>query len=304
MAELDLTVKVGRLTLPNPVMAAAGTFGYGTEFARHVRLERLGAIVTKTVTLKPREGNPPPRLAETASGMVNAVGLQNCGIEEFVAQKLPALAEHKVLVVASIGGETVDEFRQVAERLEAAPNVAAIELNVSCPNVQGREIIACSADGTAGVVRAVRAVTKRTLITKLSPNVTDITEAARAAEAAGSDAVSLVNTFRAMAVDPVARRSRLGVRQGGLSGPAIKPIALRMVYEVARAVKIPVIGLGGIRTGEDAVEFLLCGATAVQVGTMHFADPRAALRVLDGLERFMRKHQIGAVRDLVGKLET
>ncbi len=235
--------------------------------------------------------------------MVNAVGLQNCGVEEFVAKKLPALAEHKVLVIASIGGETAEEFRQVAERLEAAPNVAAIEVNVSCPNLDGREIIACSAVETAKAIAAVRRVTKRTLIAKLSPNVTDITEIAKAVEVGGADAVSLVNTFRAMAVDPVTRRSRLGVRQGGLSGPAIKPIALRMVYEVAHAVKIPVIGMGGIRTGEDAVEFLLCGATAVQVGTMHFADPRAAVRVVDGLLRFLHRHRIAAVRDLVGKLE-
>ncbi|HEY5467809.1 MAG TPA: dihydroorotate dehydrogenase [Coriobacteriia bacterium] len=304
-AGVDLSVEIAGLRLRNPVMAASGTFASGREFADFVDLSRLGAIITKGVSLQPWEGNESPRIAETASGMLNSIGLQNPGVGLFSERDLGWLASQDVPVIVNVVGHSVDEYVSVVERLEAEPAVAAYELNISCPNVDaGGMAFGTACAPAAEVTRSVRAVTKRPLIVKLSPNVTDISEIARAVESAGADAVSLINTLLGMAIDVRTRRPKLARVVGGLSGPAIKPVALRMVWQVASAVSVPVIGCGGIMTGEDAVEFLLAGASAVQVGTANFVDPTATMHVLDGIAEYCSASGVRAVRDLTGALGT
>jgi dihydroorotate dehydrogenase (NAD+) catalytic subunit len=284
-----LTVKIGKLRLKNPVMAASGTFGYGKEFEGLVDFKKIGAIVTKTITLKPRQGNPMPRVCETASGMLNAIGLENEGLENFIKEKLPYLEKIGTSIIVSISGDNIREFSELAASLSAEKGVDGIELNISCPNInKGHGLIAQDKDATYKVVNAVRKVTIKTLITKLSPNVTDIVEIAQAACKAGTDAVSLVNTFLAMAMDIKTGRPKLGNITGGLSGPCIKPIAVRMVWEVAKNIDKPVIGMGGIMTAEDAIEFLLAGAKAVEVGTANFVEPGVCEKIIKGVERWIK----------------
>lgn len=300
-----LTVDLGGgLVLKNPIIAASGTFGYGEEYAGVLDLNRLGAIVVKGLSIEPRTGNPAPRLVETPSGMLNAIGLQNVGLDAFLAQKLPFLRRFTLKVIVNIVGGTVEEYATLAERLSAADGIHAIEINVSCPNVKhGGMSFGQSAAGVFEVVQAVRRRTTLPTIVKLSPNVTDITEMAQAAHAAGASALSLVNTVLGMAIDVDTRRPKLASGTGGLSGPAIRPIAVRMVWETSKAVPIPIIGLGGITCGEDAVEFLLAGATAVAVGTGNFLNPLATVDVLNGLVRYLRRHRIDDVNRLVGAIE-
>jgi dihydroorotate dehydrogenase (NAD+) catalytic subunit len=303
---VDLGVSIAGLTLRNPVMTASGTFASGREFADFVDLGRLGAIVTKGVSLEPWAGNASPRIAETASGMLNSIGLQNPGVEAFVEHDLCWLAEHvpDTPVIVNISGHNAPEYSAVIERLEDEASVAGYEVNISCPNVDaGGMAFGTDCVSAADVTGRCRAVTSRPLIVKLSPNVTDIVEIARTVEAAGADSVSLVNTLLGMAVDVNTFRPKLARVVGGLSGPAIKPVALRMVWQVASAVHIPIVGMGGIMTAEDAVEFLLVGATAVAVGTANFVDPAATASVVDGLEQFCRSRGIAAVSELVGSLE-
>ena len=302
---VDLTTRLGPLTLKNPVIAAAGTVGYGEEFDEHRLLGRLGAVVTKTLTRAPRDGHAPPRLVETAAGMLNAVGLANIGMDRFLAERWPRLRARQAAIIVSILGESSEEFVELARRVEQAGGAAAIELNLSCPNTAagGAGLVAQDPRATEATVNAVRRVTRLPLIAKLAPDVTDIRPVAQAAEHGGADALTIANTFVGMAIDVQTRRSKLGRPTGALSGPAIKPLALYRVWRTAAAVKIPVIGLGGIRTGEDAVEFLVAGARAVGVGTAHFADPRASLRVLDELTRFIRRRAIAQIGDLVGTLQ-
>jgi dihydroorotate dehydrogenase (NAD+) catalytic subunit len=301
----DLSVAVGPLRLKNPVLTASGTFGYGLEFLPFLDLADLGGIVVKGLSPRPRRGNPPERIVETPAGMLNAIGLQNVGVDAFVAEKLPELRKYDVAVVANVFGETVAEYVEVTEKLDAAAGVHAIELNVSCPNVEaGGMAFGSDPAALARVTRACRDATRLPLIVKLSPNVTDIRETARAAEAEGSDAVSLVNTYVGMAVDVDRRRPVLANVSGGLSGPAIRPLAVWATWQVSRTVKIPVIGMGGILTARDALEFLLAGATAVQVGTANFIHPDAAVRVARGLAAYLAEHGIGTVRELVGALRT
>jgi dihydroorotate dehydrogenase (NAD+) catalytic subunit len=303
-SSVDLGVEIAGLRLRNPVMTASGTFASGREYADFVDLSRLGAVVTKGVSPVPWTGNDAPRVAETASGMLNSIGLQNPGVEAFCARDLAWLGSQDVPVVVNVCGHTVDDYVRVVERLEAEPGVAAYEVNISCPNVDaGGMAFGTLCVPAAAVTAAVRAATKRPVIVKLSPNVTDITEIARAVEGAGADAVSLVNTLLGMAIDVETRRPKLARVVGGLSGPAIKPVAVRMVWQVAGAVGVPVIGVGGIMTGEDAVEFLLAGASAVQVGTANFVDPTSTMRVLDGLAEYCARHGVGRVSDLTGALE-
>ena len=279
-------VEIGRLKLVNPVMAASGTFGCGEEYGKFFDINKLGAIVTKTITLKARAGNPPPRIVETASGMLNSIGLENKGVNDFLKEKAPFLKKLKTKVVVSIAGETERELKELAERVSASGAADAIELNLSCPNIKGRGIIAQDARAVAALTKAAKRAAKLPLMAKLSPNVTDIREIAKAAEGAGADAVCLVNTFPAMAVDINQRRPILGNTTGGLSGPAIKPIALKMVWDAHSAVKIPIVGIGGIMTAEDAIEFILCGATAIQVGTANFVNPRITLDIIAGIKRY------------------
>ncbi len=301
---LDMSVNVAGIHLKNPILAASGTFGYGVEFEDIVSLEQLGGFVVKGLSREPMAGNPPPRLFETAAGMLNAIGLQNIGARAFVEEKLPKLVKIKdAVVIANVYGYSTDEYQQTIRILNEGEGIAAYELNVSCPNVRhGGITFGQDASLLADVVAAARAVSRRPLIVKLSPNVTDIAKMARTAEDAGADAISLVNTFLAMAIDPVTRRPRISNVTAGLSGPAIKPIAVRMVYEVAQAVRIPVIGMGGISTPEDVVEFLLAGATAVEVGTANFWDPRACERLVKQLERWCLEQHIESVAGLRGGL--
>jgi dihydroorotate dehydrogenase (NAD+) catalytic subunit len=303
-ARVDVSVTLCGLTLQNPVIAASGTFGYGLEFASLVDLHQLGGLVVKGLSREPMAGNPEPRLVETASGMLNSVGLQNIGVRAFVAQKLPELARLRTAVFANVFGYQVEDYGEVLRVLEGAEGLAGYELNVSCPNTKhGGMQFAADCGLLAEVVSAAKGVAqRRPLIVKLSPNVGDIAALARAAEQAGADALSLVNTFVGLAVDARTRRPKLGAGFGGLSGPAIKPIALRMVHQVAQAVKIPVIGLGGIANGEDVVEFLLAGATAVEVGAATFWDPEAPLRIAKELEQFLFREKITSVRELIGGL--
>ncbi|MBC7266235.1 MAG: dihydroorotate dehydrogenase [Coriobacteriia bacterium] len=298
---VDLSARIGGLTLPSCVLPASGTFGSGREYADFVDLARLGAVVTKGVSLEPWLGNPQPRIVETASGMLNSIGLQNPGVEAFCASDLPWLASQGLKVIVNVSGHSLDEYVAVARRLERESAVHALELNVSCPNVDaGGMQFGTSCEAAASVTAAVRAVSTKTLIVKLSPNVGDIAAIARAVQDAGADAVSLINTLLGMAIDVRTQRPVLARRVGGLSGPAIKPVALRMVWDVYEAVSIPIIGMGGIMTAHDAIEFLLAGARAVAVGTANFVDPAATTRILDGIEAYCRERGVERVSDLVG----
>jgi dihydroorotate dehydrogenase (NAD+) catalytic subunit len=298
---VDLSVQIGALRLANPVLAASGTFGYGIEFAHLVDLNLLGGIVVKGLSLEPMEGAPAPRLCETTGGMLNAVGLQNIGVRAFVRDKLPALRGYRTAIVANVFGHTVAEYVEVIRILDDAEGLAAYELNISCPNTDaGGAFFGTDPGLTAEVVGATRKATRRPLWAKLSPNVTDIRVIARAAETAGADALTIANTYPAMSVDFRTGRSRLGRTSGGLSGPAIKPITLRLVYEAAGSVKVPLIGLGGIETAEDVLEYMAVGASAVQVGTAHFADPRASEDLLKGLERLCKTNKIHVISSLQG----
>ena len=302
----DLTTHIGEhLVLKNPVMTASGTFGYGLEYADLMDISHLGAIIVKGTTAEPRLGNPYPRMAETPAGMLNAVGLQNRGVDYFVDKIYPAIRSIDTAMIVNVGGSTVETYVECAEKIAALDDIPAIELNISCPNVkQGGMGFGLCASSAAEVVRAVRRVYPRTLIVKLSPNVTDITEIARAVEAEGADAVSLINTLLGMAVDAERRRPILSTVTGGLSGPCVKPVALRMVWQTAKAVRIPVIGLGGIASWRDAVEFMLAGATAVQIGTSNFVDPTVSLKVIDGIAAYCERHGFHHASELVGALET
>jgi len=301
----DLTTDLGFLKLKNPVLTASGTFGYGLEFAPFIDLSRLGGIVVKGLYYGPRPGNPPPRLAETPSGLLNAIGLQGIGVAEFSAKVLPKLRGIGTEVLVNVCGDDEDEYLAVVDYLDKQDGIAAYELNISCPNVKKNGLCpALRPDTTRDLVKAVKRHSRRPVIVKLSPNVTDITAIALAAEEAGADALALVNTFLGMAVDLEARRPKLGNVFGGLSGPAIKPLALRLVYQAARAVRIPVIGMGGIMSGRDALEFLLVGARAVEVGTANLVDPEASLRVLDEMDDYCRRNGLERVADLVGRIQT
>lgn len=323
MTDIDLRVSLGSITLNAPVLVAAGTFGYGLEFANAVPLNRLGALITKTLTRQPRAGNPPPRLVETPSGMLNAVGLQNIGLEAFLTDKLPQLVRLRVPVIVSVLGESTDELGTMIRLLDHAEGVCAIELNLSCPNIHwghgagdgGRRqtdfptpraprpvMVAQDPEATFEMIEEARKQTNKPLIAKLSPDVTDLAPIAQAAERAGADALALVNTFVGMSIDPYTRRSRLGMMTAGLSGPAIRPLAVYRVWYTAQIVHLPIIGLGGIVRTEDALEFFLAGASAVAVGTANFADPRAALQILRGLERYLQREKMPSLRNLQGAI--
>ena len=300
----DLSVNISKLNMSNPVMTASGTFGYGLEFQDFVDLEKIGGIIVKGTTLHHREGNPYPRMAETPMGMLNAVGLQNKGVHYFVDHIYPQIKDIRTNMIVNVSGSQVEDYAETASIINELENIPAIELNISCPNVkQGGMAFGVTAHGAAEVVSAVRKVYKKTLIVKLSPNVTDITEIARAAEGAGADSVSLINTLLGMAIDAEKRRPVLSTVTGGMSGAAVKPIALRMVWQVAKAVKIPVVGLGGIMNWKDAVEFLLAGATAIQIGTANFIDPAITVKVAEGINDYLDRHGYSSVRDIIGALE-
>ncbi|MBN1526180.1 MAG: dihydroorotate dehydrogenase [Candidatus Omnitrophica bacterium] len=301
----DTSVKIGRLKLKNPVMVASGTFG--EEYRELADIRSLGAVVAKTITLKARSGNRPPRLVETPSGMLNSIGLENKGLDFFVKETLPALTRFKAPVIASISGDSEDEFAALARALQKRKGLSALELNLSCPNVKhgsSEGLIAQDAEATGKIVSEVRRATQLPLIAKLSPNVTDITRIAVAAQDAGADAITLINTLFGMSVDIETRRPRLGNVHGGLSGPAIKPVALKIVWDAHKKVKIPIIGAGGIMGHKDAIEFILCGASAVQVGTANFVDPRSAVGAIEGIKEYLVKNKIKSVSQLVGRLET
>lgn len=297
----DLKVNIKGLSLKNPVMTASGTFGYGEEFADFIDLNRLGAIIVKGTTINHREGNPCPRMVETPSGMLNAVGLQNKGVNYFIEHIYPRIKDLDTEIVVNVSGAKVEDYVAVCEMLDGMDKIHAIELNISCPNVkQGGMAFGTTCAGASQVVKAARNAYGKTLIVKLSPNVTDISEIARAVEAEGADSVSLVNTFLGMAIDTETRRPYLSTITGGLSGPCIRPIAVRMVYQVAHSVKIPVIGLGGIMNGRDAIEFMLAGATAVQVGTANFVDPSVTMKIIDYMEEYLQRHNISSIREIIG----
>ena len=299
-----LNVNIGSLRLKNPVMTASGTFGYGLEFQDFVPLDGIGGIIVKGTTLKAREGNDYPRMAETAQGMLNCVGLQNKGVDYFCEHIYPQLLPTGGTYIVNVSGSSPEDYAECAARVDALEGIPAIELNISCPNVKdGGMAFGVTTKGAASVVRAVRERYSKTLIVKLSPNVTDIAEIARAVEAEGADSVSLINTLMGMAVDIEKRRRVLSIGTGGLSGPAVKPVALRMVYQVARAVSIPVIGLGGIMTAEDAIEFLMCGATAIEIGTANFIDPTVTIKVRDGINDWLDRHGCTSVQDIIGTIE-
>lgn len=301
---VDLSVEIGKLKLKNPIMTASGTFGYGEEFADFIDLNRLGGIIVKGTTLHHREGNPYPRMAETPSGMLNAVGLQNKGVDYFIEHIYPRIKDLDTRVIVNVSGSCIDDYVAVCEKLSPLDKVAAVEINISCPNVkQGGMGFGTTCSGAESVTSAVRKAYDGTMIVKLTPNVTDITEIARAVEAAGADAVSLTNTFLGMAIDVEKRKPMLSTITGGLSGPCIRPIAVRMVWQVANAVQVPVVGLGGIASGRDAIEFLLAGATAVQIGTANFVDPQVTVKAIDYIEDYLKRHQITSVRELIGGME-
>jgi dihydroorotate dehydrogenase (NAD+) catalytic subunit len=302
---MDLSVRIGSLTLKNPLIAASGCFGYGVEYADVVDLSSLGAIVSKGLFLKEREGHPAPRIVETPAGMLNAIGLQGIGVHRFIDEKLPELRARGATVIVNVCGTTLDEYVEVSRILSEAEGVAALELNISCPNIkEGGIQFGCSLHGTFDVVSAVRKVTMVPVIPKLTPNVTDVPSFARAAEEAGADAVSLVNTFLAMVIDVETRRPKISNVVGGLSGPAIRPIAVRMVYECRQTVKIPILGMGGIADARDALEFIIAGANAVQIGTANFVDPFIWAKVIDGIDDYLTRHNIARVADLVGTVDT
>ena len=300
----DLSVKINSLNLKNPVMTASGTFGYGTEFADFIPLDGLGGIIVKGTTLHPREGNDYPRMVETASGMLNCVGLQNKGVDYFCEHIYPEVKDLDTNIIVNVSGSSPNDYAECAARINALDRIPAIELNISCPNVkQGGMAFGVTCEGAASVVRAVRQRYHKTMIVKLSPNVTNIADIARAVEAEGADSVSLINTLMGMAIDIEKRRPRLSINTGGLSGPAVKPVALRMVWQVAKAVKIPVVGLGGIMTAEDAIEFLMAGATAIEIGTANFIDPTVTIKVRDGINDWLDRHGCRSVQEIIGVLE-
>ena len=302
---LKTQVHIGRgLTIKNPVMTASGTFGYGLEYGDFIDLNRLGGVLVKGTTLYPRQGNPYPRMAETPSGMLNAVGLQNKGVDYFCEHIYPTISGYDTAMIVNVSGSQVEDYIETAEKINALEGIPAIELNISCPNVkEGGMAFGVTCAGAASVVRAVRAVYDKTLIVKLSPNVTDITEIARAVEAEGADSISMINTLLGMAIDAEKCRPVLSTITGGLSGPAVKPIALRMVWQTAQAVKVPIIGMGGIASATDAIEFLLAGASAVEVGTYNFVDPSVTTQIVDGIEDYMRRHGFTDIQDLIGALQ-
>lgn len=300
----DLSVKINDLSLKNPVMTASGTFGYGLEFADFMPLDGIGGIIVKGTTLKPRQGNDYPRMAETASGMLNCVGLQNKGVDYFCEHIYPQIKDIDTNMIVNVSGSSPDDYAECAARIDALENIPAIELNISCPNVkQGGMAFGVTCAGAASVVKAVRARYKKTLIVKLSPNVTDVTEIARAVEAEGADSVSLINTLMGMAIDIEKRTPMLSIGTGGLSGPAVKPVALRMVWQTVKAVKIPVVGLGGICNAKDAIEFMLAGATAIEIGTANFLDPAVSIKVRDGINDWLDSHGCKSVTEIIGALK-
>lgn len=300
----DLNVRIGGLQLKNPVMTASGTFGYGVEFADFVNLEDIGGIIVKGTTLKPREGNPYPRMAETAQGMLNCVGLQNKGVDYFCEHIYPKIKDIRTNMIVNVSGSSPEDYAECAARIDALERIPAIELNISCPNVkQGGMAFGVTPEGAASVVKAVREAYGKTLIVKLSPNVTDVSAIARSVEDVGADAVSLINTLMGMSIDIEKRRPVLSIATGGLSGPAVKPVALRMVWQVAKAVKIPVVGLGGIMNARDAVEFLLAGASAIEIGTANFIDPAVTVKVARGIDEYLERHGCRSVTEIIGALE-
>ena len=302
---LKTQVHIGRgLTIKNPVMTASGTFGYGLEYGDFIDLNRLGGVLVKGTTLHPRQGNPYPRMAETPSGMLNAVGLQNKGVDYFCEHIYPTIFGYDTVMIVNVSGSQVEDYIETAEKINALEGIPAIELNISCPNVkEGGMAFGVTCAGAASVVRAVRAVYDKTLIVKRSPNVTDITEIARAVEAEGADSISMINTLLGMAINAEKRRPVLSTITGGLSGPAVKPIALRMVWQTAQVVKVPIIGMGGIASATDAIEFLLAGASAVEVGTYNFVDPSVTTQIVDGIEDYMHRHGFTDIQDLIGALQ-
>ena len=302
---LKTQVHIGRgLTIKNPVMTASGTFGYGLEYGDFIDLNRLGGVLVKGTTLHPRQGNPYPRMAETPSGMLNAVGLQNKGVDYFCEHIYPTISGYDTAMIVNVSGSQVEDYIETAEKINTLERIPAIELNISCPNVkEGGMAFGVTCAGAASVVRAVRAVYDKTLIVKLSPNVTDITEIARAVEAEWADSISMINTLLGMAIDAEKRRPVLSTITGGLSGPAVKPIALRMVWQTAQTVKVPIIGMGGIASATDAIEFLLAGASAVEVGTYNFVDPSVTTQIVDGIEDYMHRHGFTDIQDLIGALQ-
>ncbi len=300
----DLRVKIGNLELKNPVMTASGTFGYGPEYADFVELSEIGGIIVKGTTLHPRQGNDYPRMAETASGMLNCVGLQNKGVDYFCEHIYPEIKDIDTNMIVNVSGSSPEDYAECAARIDALDKIPAIELNISCPNVKdGGMAFGVTCEGAASVVRAVRKGYHKTLIVKLSPNVTDITEIARAVEAEGADSVSLINTLMGMAIDIEKRKPMLSINTGGLSGPAVKPVALRMVWQVAKAVGIPVVGLGGICNANDAIEFMLAGASAIEIGTANFLDPQVTVKVKNGINEWLDKHGCKSVTEIIGQLE-
>jgi len=298
-----LSVDFAGIKLKNPVLTASGTFGYGEEFAEFIDLSKLGGVIVKGISLKPIKGNPPPRIWETPSGMLNAIGLENPGVDVFLSEKLPYLRKYDTAVIVNMFGYSLEEYVGVAERLDGVPGISGIEVNISCPNVKaGGMAFGTDLRATFDLLSAIRKATRLPLIAKLSPNVTDVTDFARTARDAGCDGLSLINTLLGMAIDVRCRRPRLANCTGGLSGPAIRPVAVRMVWQVAKAVPLPIIGMGGIATGEDALEFILAGASAVAVGTANFVNPRATLEVLSGIERVMADQGVGDIKNLIGKV--
>lgn len=301
----DLRVNIGKLGLKNPVMTASGTFGYGPEYADFVELSEIGGIIVKGTTLNPRQGNDYPRMAETASGMLNCVGLQNKGVDYFCEHIYPEIKDIDTNMIVNVSGSSPEDYAECAARIDALDNIPAIELNISCPNVKdGGMVFGVTCAGAASVVKAVRQRYHKTLIVKLSPNVTDITEIARAVEAEGADSVSLINTLMGMAIDIERRKPMLSINTGGLSGPAVKPVAVRMVWQVAKAVNIPVVGLGGICNAHDAIEFMLAGATAIEIGTANFLDPQVTVKVKNGINDWLDSHGCKSVTEIIGALES
>jgi len=302
MAELN--INIAGIMMKNPVMVASGTFGSGKDYEDFVNIGDIGAIIAKSITIKPREGNPPPRICETPAGMLNTIGLQNAGIDAFLKDDLPYLAKFKVPVIVNIAGESIDEYSQLAKKLNGIPGIAGIEVNISCPNVkQGGMQFGVDPKLTADVISAVKKATKLPVIAKLSPNVTDIKLIAKAAESAGADAISAINTVLGMAIDINSRRPRLSMIVGGLSGPAIKPVAVRMVHEIYKTVKVPVIGIGGIMETDDAIEFMLAGASAVQVGTGNFVEPGISVKIAEGIRKYMIANKFSSLKDIIGQIK-
>jgi dihydroorotate dehydrogenase (NAD+) catalytic subunit len=302
--KVDLSVTISGLRLKNPVLTASGTFGYGEEYAPYLNLNTLGAIITKGISLTPAPGNPPPRICETPGGMLNAIGLQNCGLNAFIAEKLPFLRTLSTALIVNFWGRTQREYQEMAKRLSDLPDIGGLEMNISCPNIkQGGISFGSTAKDAFAVVSAVRKIALLPLMVKLSPNVGDIGAIAESVEEAGADAISLINTLYGMAIDVETRRPRLGNVIGGLSGPAIKPVAVRMVFEVAQRVKIPVVGVGGIASAEDALEFLIAGARAVQVGTANFIQPDVTMKIISGIEHYLVKHNMKSVKEVIGSIE-